>query len=82
MILTRKAKEDFSKFYIDNNYDLAINFKNLPEIYQNALIIEWFDSVNLWENNFYYEYRSTGFKDYKKSILSTIKKANEIYNTK
>lgn len=80
MILTEKAKKDFSKFYIDNNYDLTINFKNLPEIYQNALIIEWFDSVNLWGNNFYYEYRSTGFKDYKKSILSTIKKANEIYN--
>ena len=69
MILTGKAKKDFSKFYIDNNYDLTINFKNLPEIYQNTLIIEWFDSVGIYISinyvDFYDELRNnTGFETY------------------
>ena len=84
MILTGKAKKDFSKFYIDNNYDLTINFKNLPEIYQNALIIEWFDSIpyensTFWEYCFEYEY-SNSIKSFKEITIKAIKKANEIYN--
>ena len=97
MILTGKAKKDFSKFYIDNNYDLTINFKNLPEIYQNTLIIEWFDSVGIYINieNLYYQswwsYKvkiipnifeeKVMVKTRQEAIEQAIKNANEIYNT-
>ena len=92
MILTGKAKKDFSKFYIDNNYDLTINFKNLPEIYQNSLIIEWFDSVGIYitsdyfelNNGFYSEILDSNFAIVKptrqEALTEAIKKANEYYN--
>ena len=92
MILTGKAKEDFSKFYIDNNFDLNINFKNLPKIYQNALIVEFFDSVGIYINveldylhlvwfptiNNNWTFEEVEFKTRQEAI----KKANEIYNNK
>jgi hypothetical protein len=52
----------------------------LPELMNNALIVEWFDSVGLWKDNFYYCYRATKFLDYKEAIKQAITKANQIYN--
>ena len=91
MILTGKAKKDFSKFYIDNNYDLTINFKNLPEIYQNTLIIEWFDSVGIIITFDYFDLNKCFYSEISNNSFSTIGtrqecvknsilKANEIYN--
>lgn len=51
MILTGKTKEDFYKFLI-KNYPLNENevekwFMSLYNEFKNALIIEWFDSVEI-----------------------------------
>jgi len=50
MILTDKAKTDFLEYYNNhsNNYLLSWTvFEDLPLVVQNALIIEWLDSVKL-----------------------------------
>lgn len=80
MELTGKAKEGFLK--ANGKKEAWINIM-LP-IYQQALIIEWFDSVeydkisSLWDYCFYGCYR--GLRDYKQATEQAIKKANEIYN--
>ena len=97
MILTGKAKEDFSY-----NYNMS-NFNGYSETLQNALIIEWFDSVGIYISinyvDFYDELRNDkGFEacvtnkglsvmfrsvsSRQEATLQAIKKANEIYNSK
>ena len=61
MILTGKAKEDFENYVLNkelghdsevlisvyNQESLFINYNNVKETLLNALIIEWFDSVEI-----------------------------------
>lgn len=58
MELTGKCKADFEKSKLANNYNL---FNTMLPIYQNALIIEFFDSVGIYihlkRNCFFSEYR-------------------------
>lgn len=83
MKLTGKALEDFVKWK-SNNKNIStieiIDFRHLSSVSKNALIIDWFQSVNIWEDIFYKSYRSTGFKFYKVAVNQAIEKANEIYN--
>ena len=63
MILTGKTKEDFSY-----NYNMS-DFNGYSETLQNALIIEWFDSVGIYISinyvDFYDEFKNdTGFETY------------------
>ena len=51
MILTGKAKEDFLDWKVNNKKLSTIeilDFKHLSTTSQNALIIEWFDSVGIY----------------------------------
>ena len=77
MILTGKAKEDFEKWLNKEMYylgrhnfeDRDNNIEDLSDNFQNALIIEWLDSVGIYISinyvNFYDELRnSTGFETY------------------
>lgn len=97
MILTGKAKENFLiKIYYseDTNQDSdeskvdKVIFHALRWIERQderlvySLIIDWFDSVDLWEDLFYKEYRATGFKDYKQAVVNTIEKGDKLYNEK
>ena len=58
MILTGKAKEDFEKWLNKEMYYLGRhnfeerdnNIEDLSDNFQNALIIEWFDSVGIYIN--------------------------------
>lgn len=87
MELTGKAKEDFKKWFIETK-DLYDSFENelrlMCDTRLNALIIEWFDSVeydkisSLWDYCFYGFYR--GLRDYTQATEQAIKKANDIYN--
>lgn len=77
MKLTGKAKEGFLEFiHINEDRFQNYNFYKLDESMQNALIIEWFDSVGI--------YISTGYVcgDYKFSLKNEIKepKFQEAYN--
>ena len=88
MILTGKAKEDFSY-----NYNMS-DFNGYSETLQNALIIEWFDSVGIYitsdyfelNKGFYSEILNENFEIVKptrpEALTEAIKKANEIYNSK
>lgn len=86
MILTEKCKGDFLEFiHINEDRFQNYNFYKLDESMQNALIIEWFDSIkyskntSLWEYCFEYEY-SNSLKTFKHIVEQSIIKANEIYN--
>lgn len=56
MILTGKTKEDFEKWLNKEMYylgrhnfeDRDNNIEDLSDIFQNALIIEWFDSIGIY----------------------------------
>lgn len=79
MILHGKAKEDFERWVYKNYRKYALNYHNnhlsiftdLTEQMTNALIIEWFDSVNIsicikpyyCENNLYFKQYILGHKD-------------------
>lgn len=84
MILTGKCKEDFKKWKIANNYIYVTTYSKSYNIIENALIIEFFDSVkvsgfkSLWSSCFgNYDV----FKDnWNEHIEQAIKKANKIYN--
>ncbi len=104
MILTGKAEEEFFN-WLDNQGVNGIDISNwefekfqlLSNVSQNALIIEWFDSVGIYINieNLYYQ----SWWSYKVKIIpnifeekvmvktrqeateKAIKKANEIYNS-
>lgn len=49
MKLTGKCKEEFNEYYDEMRWNLDdMDFKNLPESCQNAIIIEFFDSVGIY----------------------------------
>jgi hypothetical protein len=92
MLLTDKAKEDFG----DKCFYQFKDFKKLPEVCQNALIIEWLDRLGIFIQ-IDFESREPVFSYYifsGKNICSgeenaksrteatqkAILKANEIYN--
>lgn len=106
MILTGKTKEDFEKclkkqpFSNFNNYTKHIIIHNkvytdLNELFINALIIEWFDSVgyiiiighNSLIKKFYYCIEKIFYdcgtqSTRQEATIEAIKKANELYNLK
>ena len=101
MILTGKAKENFFN-WLDNQGVNGIDISNwefekfqlLSNVSQNALIIEWFDSVGIYitsdyfelNKGFYSEILDSNFEIVKptrqEAFTEAIKKANEIYNEK
>ena len=92
MILTGKSKEEF---FSKSKYTESI-FKELPILYQNALIIEWLDSVeiiiiieNLAKNFFSFQINHDVWMDYELAFktrldatIEAIKSAVKIYNEK
>ena len=99
MVLNGKANEDFFN-WLDNqgvngidisNWEFE-NFQLLSNVSQNALIIEWFDSVGIYitsdyfelNNGFYSEILDSNFAIVKptrqEALTEAIKKANEYYN--
>ena len=101
MVLTGKAKEEFFN-WLDNQGVNGIDISNwefekfqlLSNVSQNALIIEWFDSVGIYvtsdyfelNKGFYSEILESNFEIIKptrqEALAEAIKKANEIYNNK
>ena len=96
-IITNKAKEEFLKEYykesFKNNWnleELEYIFNILPQTCQNALIIEWFDSIGIYINisvtyGFNWYINELGGEDYnnrQEATKQAIIKANEIYNLK
>ena len=93
MILTGKAKEDFlNSKVIGGNIK---HFDMMMPLYQNALIIEWFDSVgyiiiighNSLIKKFYYCIEKIFYdcgtqSTRQEATIEAIKKANELYNLK
>ena len=100
-ILTGKAEEEFFD-WLDNQGVNGIDISNwefekfqlLSNVSQNALIIEWFDSVGIYitsdyfelNKGFYSEILNENFEIVKptrqEALTEAIKKANEIYNSK
>lgn len=97
MILTDKAKEDFLKWNENNNAPLstyAIKNDLIHGTILNALIIEWFDSVNIivsisyncdddWCHEIEHDpYISNGYfyETRQESTTKAIEHANNIYN--
>lgn len=87
MKLTGKCKETFGN---QCEYDYSDIIK-LPEIFQNALIIEFFDSVGIYviisyghiSNSWIYEVNGIAdnfFTSRTKATNAAIEKANEIFN--
>lgn len=81
MILTGKAKEDFSY-----SYNMS-NFNEYSEVLKNALIIEWLSTKrhsnsNLWNYCFSNAYWNRGMREYMESVKQAIVHANLIYNEK
>nr|WP_317633104.1 hypothetical protein [uncultured Flavobacterium sp.] len=85
MKLTGKAKEDFSY-----KYNMS-NFNEYSEVLQNALIIEFFDSLGIYilitdfdDYDFWCEFKGLSYsilgKTRQEAIEQAIIKANEIYN--
>ena len=51
MILNGKAKEDFINWICKKYPEIRWHeFKSMPKIFVNVLIIEWFDSVGIFVN--------------------------------
>ncbi|MFV0189094.1 hypothetical protein OBK29_04065 [Empedobacter falsenii] len=88
MILNGKAEVDFIKWasynYGEDSGDLAM----MREVYRNALIIEFFDSIeynknsSLWDYCFFDCYWNKGLREYKQATIQAIKKANDLYNSR
>ena len=101
MTLTNKTLEHFLEWKV-NNKNLStievLDFKYLSTTSQNALIIEFFDSVGIYINVFYKYIWRVEIRDSQSSLLSTldyavfdtrqeatiqaITKANDIYNVR
>lgn len=97
MTLTGKAKTDFGIWHFERNtpIDEYKNFNSLSETCQNAVIIEWFDSVGIfitakpsehikWSVNWQYSIRNHvnapyKFKSREEAYSAAILVANEIY---
>ena len=106
MILTGKAKLDFETWLNKEMYylgrhnfeDRNNNIEDLSDNFQNALIIEWFDSIGIYVNSSGLtlsktfisdvsvdnncEYNYDGFRTRQEALTEAIKKANDIYNSK
>ena len=88
MILTGKCKEKFLEWLTKGMSDFArgitINdFELKYNIEQNALIVEWFDSIGLWDQEFYNVYiESTPTTEFRQIIERTIINLNRNYNEK
>jgi len=107
MILNGKAKEDFLEYYWENRIkplsmsickkqDLGEFFETIMDIMQNALIIEWLDSVKIFINikskfgqkkqceRFSFNVRNYNsgfmFNSRQEATEKAIEKAVEIYN--
>jgi hypothetical protein len=92
MKLTGKLKQDFGNQCV-YQYD---EFIKLPQSFQNALIIEYLDSVGIYIDSGYYDKNTfcsginrkkdifisvgTSFKTRTEAINAAIEKANEIIN--
>ena len=77
MILTGKALEDFLEWY----GELETYFYRLNTTCKHTLIIEWLDSVGVWDGVFYEVYiESTPTTEFKQILNKAIMTANEIYN--
>ncbi len=91
---TLKAHKLSSMFKFSNSNAIKVNFLAMPDICQEAIINEWFDSIgfhigrdmvdNYWlENSTFFERLEINGYDYIaiiKSLNDAIKKANELYN--
>ena len=101
MILNGKAEEEFFD-WLDNQGVNGIDISNwefekfqlLSNVSQNALIIEWFDSVGIIITSDYFELNKGYYSEIlnenfeiikptrQEALIEAIKKANEIYNSK
>ena len=85
MILTGKAKEEFFN-WLDNQGVNGIDISNwefekfqlLSNVSQNALIIEWFDSVVVYINTTYEEYEDIQVKNFPVKIKTWSVWINEL----
>lgn len=83
MILTGKAKIDFGDYIINKHNIASWNcFNKMSNILKNALIIDFFNYSQIWNVEFFKEFRKTAFMDYNYACIEAIKKCNEIYNKK
>ena len=95
MILNGKSEVDFIKWASYNYGEDSGDLTMLREVYRNALIIEFFDSVGIYIGIQYTEIDSIGMYDWrihysnfygtnnsrKEATIQAIKKANDIYNS-
>lgn len=91
MKLTGKCKKEFEKFYTENA-KYIFDVDEYSETVQNALIIEFFDSVGIYiiiNKDFYFEewgyiiignYEYHGFECRLEASNKAIIKANELFN--
>ena len=93
MKLTGKLKEEFGYWFFERKIP---DFHSLSETFQNALIIEYLDSVGIYIDSGYYDKNTfcsgisrkkhvfisvgTDFKTRPEAINAAIEKANEIIN--
>jgi len=98
MKLTGKCKEDFFIFFQSERRGTEMGFYELPELFQNALIIEFFDSVGIhiaiqwflkdWifsvEKQPFkqHHYKDFGFNSRTEATNAAIEKANNLHNNK
>lgn len=75
MKLTGKCKEEFLKHCKQSETFMD----TYADVYLNALIIEFFDSVGIW-NKVFFEVYEKRIGNYFESQIQAIEKANEIYN--
>lgn len=86
-----KPEEEIYWQHFSEELTLFDIYEKLPNILQNALIIEFFNEqeykietgvYNLWDYCFAQCYWDRGFKEYKQSVVQAIKKANDLYNAR
>lgn len=113
MILNGKAKEDFEKWYFENHCSSNIKFEDLlpHHIYdvfgwlykqsltiQNAFVIDWFDSIDIYVNVLRYSLSEPNkwvvikslyennldfiYSSRQQATIQAIKKANDLYNSR
>ena len=96
MILTGKAKEDFLNYYWSNyigktrffnqKSETEDFFNSLYKTLKNALIIEWFDSMEYKGKRMYsdifsfYYVRKIQSQSFNDICIQTIERCNEFYN--
>ncbi len=92
MTLTGKAKEDFEKWYINQNYELdlttdlsphtpVIGFDELDDPMKYGVFVDWFDSVGMIGTVELELSIIAGGYDRQEARLWAIEKQNERYNT-